>query len=287
VKLKRLLPVFLFATLITTAAAADESLLNQPDRGYDLALHFEYGAVKVFVNQVQFGSTDDGADRFDYVLQGGEEILFPFQRYSADLTLADRHTIVFLYQPLTVVTRSKFREDVTIDGITFPTGTSMELTYGFPFWRLSYLYDFVASDSLELAAGLSLQLRNASIVFASLDGEALTINQNLGPVPVIKLRGSYRFDGGAFVGAEVDGFYASSAFFNGADFDFEGSVLDASLRGGVELKSGIDAFLNLRFLGGTAKGESTRETTYWTEGIEDYTENYLATTSLTLGFSVR
>ena len=81
--------------------------------------------------------------------------------------------------------------------------------------------------------------------------------------------------------------YASSAFINGADFEFEGSILDASLRAGYRLKYGMDIFMNLRFLGGSAAGVSEYEYENWTDSVEKATANYLATTSLTLGLTVR
>jgi hypothetical protein len=282
---KAIVIVTLLIAAIGTVFGQD-SLINTPGRNYNLSLNYEFGAVKVLQHTLRLGAEGTATD-FDYVNQGGQEILFPFERYSADLTLADRHNIVLLYQPLTVVTQTRFKRDVVVDDVTFPAGSEMELKYGFPFWRLSYLFDFVDTESFELAAGVSLQLRNASITFAELNGESLTVNQNLGPVPILKLRTMYRFNNGMFIGAEIDGFYASSALFNGADYAFEGSILDASLRGGVLLKSGIESFLNLRFLGGTAAGTSQDPTTYWTEGNSNSTANNLGTLALTLGFTVR
>ncbi|MBN1687206.1 MAG: hypothetical protein JW852_11155 [Spirochaetales bacterium] len=258
--------------------------LNNPDNPYTLELSYELGAVKVLKNTLQIG---EDSTNFNFVTQGGEEILFAFQRYSGNLSLGDRHNIVLLYQPLEIVSTVTFRDAVKIDTTTFPAGDILRIKYGFPFWRLSYVYDFVDNGKLELGAGLSFQLRNASIVFESLSSGKLTTSQNLGPVPILKARGSYRFDNGFFAGAEIDGFYASSAFFNGADFDFEGSILDASVRAGLALRDDVDAFLNIRFLGGSAEGTSQYEDKYWTDSLSDYTSNYLSSLSLTLGLTIR
>ena len=258
--------------------------LNDPDNQFNLSLGYENGAVKVLRNSVQFG---ENGTYFDYVTQGGEEILFPFQRFTASLALADRHNIVFLYQPLSVETKVKIRDEIVIDGTTFPAGDSLQIKYGFPFWRLSYVYNLVDTEKLELGAGFSLQLRNASILFESLQTGSLTANQNLGPVPILKAWGTYRFPSGFFTGFEVDGFYASSQFFNGADFEFEGSIVDASVRAGLELRDEVDGYLNLRYLGGHAEGTSEYEQRYWTQGIENYTRNYLSSLTLTLGFTLR
>lgn len=278
--------IFILASLIflSSVSLSAQAGLNNPDSPYVLELTYEAGAAKVFKNTLQVG---EDSTNFDFVTQGGEEILFPFQRLSGNLSLADRHNIVLLYQPLEIVTNVVFREDVKIDTIDFIAGEAVRLKYGFPFWRVSYLYDFIDNGKLELGAGLSLQLRNASIVFEGLNSDKLFTSQNLGPVPAIKVRGSYRFDNGFFAGVEVDGFYATSAFFNGADFEFEGSILDASVRAGLALRDETDAFLNVRFLGGHAEGVSEYEDLYWTKSISDYTANYLSSLTLTLGFNLR
>ncbi len=282
-KLRSIVIIVAFFGVATVNLAA-QSGLNDPANPYELELSYELGAVKVLKNTLQIGA--DSTD-FNFVTRGGEEILFPFQRFSGNLSLGGRHNIVLLYQPLEIVTTVAFRSAVKIDTVPFAADDNLRIKYSFPFWRLSYVYDFIDNGKLELGAGLSLQLRNASIVFESLSSGEVSTSQNLGPVPIIKARGSYRFDSGFFVGAEVDGFYASSAFFNGADFAFEGSILDASLRAGLRLRDNTDAFLNLRYLGGHAEGTSEYEDRYWTQSISDYTTNYLATLSLTLGFTLR
>jgi hypothetical protein len=281
---KRTITVFTLLIFLSVGSLSAQTGLNNPDNPYALELTYEAGAAKVFKNTLQVGAD---STNFDFVTQGGEEILFPFQRFSGNLSLAERHNIVLLYQPLEISTNAAFREDVKIDTTTFNAGESLRLKYGFPFWRASYLYDFIDNGKLELGAGLSLQLRNASIVFEGLDSDKLFTSQNLGPVPAIKVRGSYRFDNGFFAGLEVDGFYATSAFFNGADFEFEGSILDASLRAGLALRSEVDAFLNVRFLGGHAEGVSEYEDRYWTQSVSDYTANYLSSLTLSLGFTLR
>lgn len=282
--MKRIVIVFLFFSFVFSAAAG-ESWLNDEETPVAVFLDAELGAVGILHHTLQQGS---GGTVFDYRTMGGQDILFPFSRLTAGITLGERHRISFLYQPLTIVTNVAFREDVTIDGTTFLAGTPMEITYGFPFYRLTYDYDFFESDSIDLAAGAALQLRNASLVFRALDGSGdLTANQNLGPVPALVLRFRYLFPSGLALSAEATGLYASSALINGASFDFEGSILDASLRAGYQTARGIEFYTNLRFLGGSAAGTSGYPDTSWTQSVEDYTANYLATLSLTLGAVIR
>ena len=80
-------------------------------------------------------------------------------------------------------------EPIRVDGLDFPAGTPMTFTYNFPFYRLSYLYDFFSRRDLEVAIGLTLQLRNTTIGFASQDGSLYRTNRNVGLVPALKRSG--------------------------------------------------------------------------------------------------
>lgn len=261
-------------------------ILTPAGAGYRLSFDYEVGFTKVLYHTIKIGQS--GTD-FNYVTQGGQELLFPYTRYQAELTLGARNHVFFLYQPLLLKTQTRVPagQTVTIDDVTFGGGINLDLTYSFPFWRFSYLYDIVATPRFTLGVGGSLQLRNASIRFENADGSELTVSQNLGPVPALKLRARYSLPGGVFFEGVADGFYATSAFLNGASFSFEGSILDASLRSGVQLAKGAEAFVNVRFLGGTAKGNSQYAGTYWTDSRSGYTENRLATLAVSLGATIR
>lgn len=261
-------------------------LLTPAGAGYRLSFDYEIGFAKVLYHTIKIGQ--NGTD-FNYVTQGGQELLFPYSRYQAALTLGTRNHVIFLYQPLLLETQTRVPagQSVKVDDVTFAGGTNLDLTYSFPFWRVSYLYDIVTTPRFTLGVGGSLQLRNASIRFENTDGSQLTVSQNLGPVPALKLHARYTLPSGVFFEGIADGFYATSAFLNGASFSFEGSILDASLRSGVRLAKGAEAFVNVRFLGGTAKGNSQYAGTYWTDSRSTYTENRLATLEISLGATIR
>ncbi len=275
---------FLFSLIVvligTFSVGFGMSLFNSPDNWYQINFQYESGALKVLFNTIQYGHN---TTNFDYVANGGESILFPVERYSVDLTFLKNNELIFLYQPLNIQTEGIITEPITISYQTFPASSVMTYDYGFSFWRISYLYDFVNTDHAKLGIGLSIQLRNASIIFQSLDGKYAVVSENLGPVPILKLKGQYNFDNGMYIGTDIDGFYASSKFFNGANFDFTGSILDASLSVGFRNTDYLDTFANVRFLGGSAVGTSQYPTVPQTDG---YTSNYLGTMTFTLGFNV-
>jgi hypothetical protein len=277
-----------FRTIVSLALGTcfAASLGAQSEPPVRFSVDAELGAVKVLYHTYRVGAAGTGSE-FDFVNQGGQEILFPFERLTAIFTVAGDHEIRFLYQSLELDSDVVFRKDVTIDGTVFAAQTPMRLSYGFPFYRATYQYRFLRGEGSWLAAGAALQLRDASIKFASLDGKQLVVNQNLGLVPALALSGRLALGNGLWTSFDATGIYASSAFFNGASFTFEGSILDASLRLGSTLRDIGDVYLNLRFLGGTADGSSGYARAEWTNSVSPTTSNHLATASLTVGTTLR
>ncbi|MCE1206529.1 MAG: hypothetical protein LWX00_03890 [Spirochaetia bacterium] len=260
------------------------ALLFAQKTAFSVSLEAETGTVKVFSHTYRVGPAPANTN-FNFVTMGGQEILFPFSRLSAELLIANRHSVRFLYQPLEIVTQSVARSAFTIDSITFAKDNPVDIVYSFPFYRTTYLYDLLKGENF-LGVGAAIQLRNASIRFSGFDGsgnDVRTVSQNLGIVPALAVAGKFGLPGNFYAGFEATGIYASSALFNGATFQFEGSILDASVRVGKSFANGVEAFLNARFLGGSAAGISQYPDQYWTESQDNETANYLATGSLTLG----
>ncbi len=272
---------------------------NTPEFG--ISARAEVGILKVLSHRIQLG--EDGGVRdtadpstlepFDYVFNGGQDVLFSYSRYQVDLR-ARRNTISLLYQPLSLETQTVIPDgrEVVANGVVFASNAEnsagLNLLYGFDFWRLSWRYNLLRSRRADLAAGLSLQIRNASIRFASADGSQLAVSQNLGPVPAIKLVGGLNLSARNRIEFEADGFYASSAFFNGASFEFEGSILDTSLTW-VRRSSAFDGLLTLRFIGGGARG-TDQTAVFWTEGSSvgsGFTDNFLTSMALSVGARLR
>lgn len=264
--------------LATTPPAAD-SWLNAPDRPVAVRLNAEVGFLAPLAHEIQFGH--DGTD-FDYVKDGGQNLLFPTTRWSADADIG-RSTVVFLYQPLQLTSEVVLQEAIREDAVDFPAATPLTLQYGFSFWRGSWMYDLAPKPGTELALGLGLQIRDANIVFSSSDGELRATNRDVGPVPLLELRGRAPLGDHLWLGTEIDGVYAPVKYINGADTDVVGALLDASVRGGVALPHGTDVFLNLRYLGGGAEGSDKSP-----DGLGDgFTKNWLHFATVSIGATVR
>jgi hypothetical protein len=283
-KLYSLFSITIVSLILTTASTA-HAQGGQPGDDEEAETQFsasvtgELGFLDTLAHHIQFGR--DGTD-LDYVDEGGQDVLFNFQRLSAEFSFNDRHHAIFLYQPLRIESEVVFDRNVDVYGTTFEAGEPVDLVYGFPFYRASYLYDFAPSEDMEIAGGLSLQLRNATISFTSADGQRRESNRDVGPVPILKFRARLPIGDQYWVGTEVDGFYAPIRFLNGdAESDAEGAILDASLRFGREISPAIEGFANLRYLFGGSTGVNPDDSGPETDG---YTSNWLHFATVSLGF---
>jgi len=238
----------------------------------------ELGFLSVIDHRVQFGRA---GTYFDYVDEGGQDTLFAATRMSIEAHLR-RHQLIFLYQPLDLETTAVVRRDIRVDDVLFAAGTPVALRYGFPFYRLTYQYDLLPCPQNELSIGLALQIRNATIDFQSLDGAQLARNGGVGLVPLLAARGRWGIGQGMFLGFETTGFYAPVSYLNGDNNDVVGAILDASVRFGVPLPYGAEAFVNLRYLGGGAKGQDDSAV----PPDDGYTRNWLHFLFVTLGASI-
>ena len=273
-----MLPLLLALATAHAAPTPADSLLNDPDRGWAIEPTAELGFVAPLAHTIQLGR--DGTE-FDYVKEGGQDNLFLVSRWSLDLRI-DRHTVTLLYQPLDLRTSREVERPLVFDGVRFPVGGGIDARYGFDFYRGSYTWDVLPADDAELSLGGSLQIRNATIAFTSADGERRTTNRDIGPVPIVKVRGRWDGDVG-FWGFEADGFYAPIRYLNGGRSDVVGAILDASVQAGLKGSKGVEPFLALRYLGGGADGTSSRPD----PGKDGYVKNWLNLATLTVGAHVR
>lgn len=262
--------------IISTALFAER---EKKERRVSVTPTAEIGFLSVLSNKIQFG--EEGT-YIDYRKDAGQEILYPVTRFSVDFAFGERHKAVLLYQPLSIESENVIQRDITLDNTTFTKGTPVKFTYGFPFYRVSYLYDFLEDPDKELAAGLSLQLRNANITFASLDGTQLHTQRDVGPVPILKFRHRLPIGQTFWWGSEIDGFYAPVSYLNGSDEEVVGAIIDASLRGGIRIKEKGDTFLNVRYLAGGAVGTNSDDADATSDG---YVKNWLHFLTVSLGFA--
>lgn len=262
----------------------DDSVLNpNSEASVALRLNADVGALATLSHRLQVGQ--DGT--FVSVPQDlGQNVLYPFLRFQADLDLGKknrRNTLAFLYQPLDLRSTFSSDEDLVVGEVTYPAGQGMDFRYGFSFWRATWLYDVVNARETEIALGLGLQIRNASIEYRPRDGGTVVGLRNIGPVPLLAFRGRGTLTKKLWMSGEIQGFYAPIRYLNGGSVDVEGSIVDAALKLGLEGPKGADAYLGLRYVAGGAQGTSSDPDPY-TDG---FSRNGLHLMALSIGVALR
>jgi hypothetical protein len=238
----------------------------------------EIGFVSVLAHHIQLGQN---GTYFDYVKDGGQDVLFPVFRFSIEMDVNKRNTFILLYQPLRIETQAFLRTDVVFNDIVFPASTGINCLYNFPFYRFSYLRELMPDNKkYKFAIGGSLQIRNATISFESTDGTRFTNNSGIGPVPAIKIRSKAQLNSCFYAEIEADGIYAPVSYLNGSDNEIVGAILDASMRMGAQINESCKLFLNLRYLGGGATGTDTGDV--WPG--DGYVKNWLNFLTISSGF---
>lgn len=263
----------LIAGLAWSSPAHAQTGPGEPEFG--LRANVELGFLGVLAHTIQLGR--DGT-RIDYPSDVGQSNLYAFVRVSGDLDIWRQHIITFVYQPIDLETRAALPRTLRIDGLDYAAGTQVRARYGFPFYRLGWAFDVLPAANEELAFGVGFQIRDATIEFANVDGTQFRARYDVGPVPLLRARGRFPIGSGWYFGFEADGFYAFIPGLNGSDNDVEGAILDASVRLGWRVVPHLDAFLNVRYLGGGAGGQGDPDATN-----DGFQENWLHFLAITLG----
>ncbi len=113
-----------------------------------------------------------------------------FIRIRANYTLKSRHTFSLLYAPLKTIGAGTVGEDVVYNGETFMANTTLNSTYKFNSYRLTYRYKIVDRPKLEFGLGFTAKIRDASIAISS--PNLNTVKTNVGFVPIINFRLFYK-----------------------------------------------------------------------------------------------
>ncbi|WP_066756950.1 hypothetical protein [Crocinitomix algicola] len=263
---------------ISLIQAQNSEIQTISAKNYSLKAVAEIGFLAVLDHKIQFGQN---GTYFNYRQDGGQDVLFPIIRPSLELTLKERNIITFLYQPLRLESTVYLNDNLIVDDLVYPAGTSVNLLYNFPFYRASYMRELMPdNEKWSFALGGTIQIRNATISFESTNGNRFRTNRDVGIVPALKFRTRYQFNENVYSEIEADGIYAPVSYLNGSTNEIIGAILDASYRSGIKIHPNVNAFLNLRYLGGGAVGTSEND-----PGPGDgYVKNWLHFGTVSTGF---
>jgi hypothetical protein len=169
-------------------AAALLVLFAGPAGALPWSLEFEAAMVNASRNDIAIPG--DGGTRFSLVddLDTDDDVAF---RVRLGRGLGERHHLSALYAPLRL--HASGRTDFAIDfnGETFAPEADLAAVYTFNSYRLTWRYDTVRSESLDLGLGLTGKVRDAYVELS--DGSTTTRKEDLGFVPLVHLRLDWRW----------------------------------------------------------------------------------------------
>jgi len=154
-----------------------------------LSLDIESGLVIAGYNNVRIPGDEGTLFSLTDNLDARPDV---FLRLRAGYTLKSRHTISVLYAPLTVESDGSLTDPVNFEGVTFPANTSLDASYTFNSYRITYRYDFVKKPKFEFGLGFTAKIRDAEIALKS-DGLSAK-KTNVGFVPIINFRLNWKMN---------------------------------------------------------------------------------------------
>lgn len=232
-----------FALLLVAPALA----VAEPRPPIRPTLVYEVGPAFIAQNDGRYGET---GTRYKAADVGQRDNLVNVSRTSLELGIG-RHTVILLYAPFDVTTQVRLAKPIQFRDELFAAGTVVDHRYLFDGYRGSYLYRVVDQETFGLELGGSLQIRNADVAFASVDGMQRAHQDDIGLVFAAKARAWLRPHArGPWGALEADGF---STF--GLVDGVSGGIYDVQLAAGQRVGRGIDVVLGARLLGGGADVE--------------------------------
>ena len=205
--------IALFA--LVPQASAQETAGEQPR----FEVEMEVGPVWQSRNDVEIPN-DGTATRFslkDLVGDGP----WAAGRFYFTWNISRRHGMRVLLAPLSYTESGTFDQPVIFAGETYAAGSPTEATYQFNSWRATYRYQFKRGERWNWWIGFTAKIRDAKIELQQ--GATTSKDTDLGVVPLVYLRGDYRFARRWHLLLEAD-------FLGGGP----GRAEDASLRLGLD-----------------------------------------------------
>jgi hypothetical protein len=146
-------------------------------------------------------------------------------------------------------------QDIVIDGVTYPTGTTVNAGFDIDVYKASYSYSFLMDDRMDIGAAVGLYVMplkfelNASGLINNQVSESITA-----PLPVFGLRADFALTPKWFLLTRADIFYLEYQQFKGAIYDSSVAVEYKAFK-----RVGIGASLETFNVGVEAEGEDYPE----------------------------
>ena len=154
----------------------------------DFEIEVETGQVWQTLNDVQIPNTTQGS-RFSLVDAVGLGPL-PATRVYVTWNMDAKHSFRALYAPLSYTLTGSFDTSIDFAGQTYAAG-SVDATYTFNSYRLSYRYCYMDEEDLKLWVGFTAKIRDAKIALSQ--ASTTSESTDLGFVPLLHLGAQWYF----------------------------------------------------------------------------------------------
>ena len=131
-----------------------------------------------------------------------------------------RHQAEFSWFQLNRDATKTLGQDVTIDNVIYPVGTTVDSFLDVQIWKAAYNYSFLLDDRINLAAGLGVFVIPIKYM-VSASGIGTTEEDITAPLPVIGLRADFALTKKWFLRQSINLFYLEIG-------DFKGGIVDST-----------------------------------------------------------
>jgi hypothetical protein len=182
--------LILCTVLIAIFYPASVLISGPDDTDTHFIARFELGPVWQSRNDVQVPN-DQGGTRFSLVDLVGHGP-YPAFRFYFTWRISARHDLRLLLAPLSYTQTGIFAEPVNFVGETYQSGKTVEGTYKFNSWRLTYRYKFHHGENWNWWIGFTAKIRDAKIKLQQ--DNFSSEKTDLGFVPLLHIRGEYKIN---------------------------------------------------------------------------------------------
>jgi hypothetical protein len=180
----------IFSVIAIGATFATHARAQEQPAPPTFLVELEAGPVWQSRNDVQIPNDDTGT-RFSLIDTQGNGP-WPAGRLYFTWNINERHGLRLLAAPLWITETGELDETTDFAGESFAAGTATESTFKFNSWRVSYAYRFHEGSRWSWWIGFTAKVRDAKIELTQ--GDITARKTDVGFVPLLHLRGSYRFN---------------------------------------------------------------------------------------------
>lgn len=108
-------------------------------------------------------------------------------------------------------------QDITIDGVTYPTGTQVNSEFNLDVYKAAYSYSFFQDDRMDIGAAIGLYIMPLRFEFIASGAANGNVSESVtAPLPVLGLRADFAMTPKWFLKMQADIFYLEYQQFKGS-----------------------------------------------------------------------